>query len=286
MLWPQRSVHVGGLDPVWELVPVYLLRHGTSLGSMSLDHGRYRFNGTALVPLEIDSQLALYVADSWLTREGATVALERHFARFALSADVQGLVRPVDDFLAAVRGAIPSTGDWFPRLELTVRGELQLSLRPAPELTDSVTLWSATHDPRTEPAIKGPDIAALEELRAEARAAGATEPVISSAEGFIVDGATTCLLWWHNGALYTPAHELTRVDSVTVSVLRDIAESSGVSVGEAKMRASELDGCEVWAVNALHGIRPALAWLDGPSLTVDESRLATWRRWYESVLQS
>ena len=253
---------------------------------MSLAPGRYRFNGTSLVPLEIDSQLALYVADSWLTRDGQSVALDRHFARFASSADAQGLVRPVDDFLTAVRDAIPSTGEWFPRIELTVRGELQLSLRPAPQLTDSVVLWSAPTDPRTEPAIKGPDISVLETLREQARAAGASEAVITSTEGYVVDGATTCLLWWRDGVLHTPSGDLTRVDSVTVSVLRDIAQNEGVSVVESHTRASELDGCEVWAVNALHGIRPALSWVDGPSLNVDENRLATWRGWYEATRQS
>lgn len=253
---------------------------------MALAQGRYRFNGTALVPLEIDSQLPLYVADSWLTSDGATVALGRHFARFASSADAQGLVHPVDDFLAAVREAVPSTGEWFPRIELTVRGELQLSLRPAPPLTKTVSLWNAPRDPRTEPTIKGPDIPALEELRELARAAGATEPVIVSPEGFVIDGATTCLLWWRDGILFTPPSDLARVDSVTVSVLRDIAEKAGVRVTEARVRPLDLVGSEVWAVNALHGIRPAVSWVAGPELTVDEVRLEMWRGWYESRRQS
>jgi branched-subunit amino acid aminotransferase/4-amino-4-deoxychorismate lyase len=253
---------------------------------MSLEPGRYRFNGSALVPLEIDSNLSLYVADSWLSLDGATVALDRHFARFAASADAQGLVRPVDDFLAACRAAIPTAGAWFPRLELTVRGELQLSVRPAPTRTSDVVLWSAPEDPRTEPAIKGPDIAALEELRVAARAAGASEAVITSPDGFVVDGATTCLMWWRDGALAVPSESLTRVNSVTVSVLRDIAAAQGISVTEELATAADLAGCEVWAVNALHGIRPALSWVDGPSLCVNADRVEQWRGWYEATRQA
>ncbi len=253
---------------------------------MSLEPGRYRFNGTALAPLEIDSQVPLFVADSWLTVDGATVALDRHFARFAASADAQGLVRPVDDFLAAVRAALPTTGQWFPRIELTVRGELQLNLRAAPERTDSVTLWSASDDPRTEPAIKGPDIAALERLREQARSAGATEAVILDAEGYIIDGATTCLLWWRDGALTSPPPQFTRVNSVTVSVVNDIAREQGVSLAIEAATPASLEECEVWAVNALHGIRPATAWVNGPRTTVDENRLASWRRVYGDLRRS
>lgn len=253
---------------------------------MSLEPGRYRFNGTTLAPLESDSQLPLFVADSWLTVDGATVALERHFARFAASADTQGLVRPVDDFLAAVRAAIPTTGQWFPRIELTVRGELQVNLRQAPERTDSVTLWSASDDPRTEPAIKGPDIPALEALREQARAAGATEAVILDAEGFIVDGATTCLMWWRDGALTTPPTQFTRVDSVTVSVLHDIARDQGVTLAIEAATPAALEGVEVWAVNALHGIRPVTAWVNGPTTAVDQNRVFDWRRVYNDLRRS
>lgn len=253
---------------------------------MSLPAGRYRFNGTQLVPLEIDSNLALYVADSWLAIDGATVALDRHFARFAASADAQGLVRPVDDFLSAVRAAIPTTGEWFPRIELTVRGELQLSLRPAPQRTESVTLWSASMDPRTEPAIKGPDIPALEGLRGQAREAGASEAVILSPEGFVVDGSTTCLLCWDGGKLVTPPTEFTRVDSVTVSVLRDIASTQGVEFSERAMTPDDLADHDIWAVNALHGIRPVTSWVNGPQLSTNADRVAQWRRWYEDTRQA
>lgn len=253
---------------------------------MSLEPGRYRFNGTALAPLEIDSNLAFFVADSWLTVDGATVALERHLARFAQSADAQGLVRPLDEFFAAVVAAVPSAGAWFPRVELTVRGELQLSLREAPERALDVIAWSSPSDPRTEPAFKGPDIPVLEQLRAEARATGATEAIIHSPEGFIVDGATTCLMWWREGILQTPPADFARVDSVTVSAVRDLADAAGVDVREERARASDLAGAEVWALNALHGIRPVRSWIGGPNLTIDTDRLTTWRGWYETLRQA
>jgi branched-subunit amino acid aminotransferase/4-amino-4-deoxychorismate lyase len=253
---------------------------------MGLEAGRYRFNGESLLPIEIETKLRLYVADSWLTVDGATIALERHFTRFAHSADAQGMVRSADPFLAAVRQALPRTGAWFPRIELTERGELQLWLRPAPERTESVVLWTAPTDPRIEPSIKGPDIDSLEELRAQARDAGATEPVILTANGDVVDGATTCLLWWRDGSLFMPPLEYDRVESVTVTVLRYLAMEAGVTIREQAATPESLAGAEVWAVNALHGIRPATSWVNGPDLTLNEQRVSLWRGWYESLRQA
>lgn len=250
---------------------------------MSLEPGRYRFNGSSLARLEIDSDLRLYVADSWLTVDGRTVALERHFARFAASAQAQGLVRPVDDFVDAVRGSIPKDGAWFPRIELTERGELQLSLREAPQRRQSIRLWSASVDPRVEPGIKGPDITALENLREQARTAGADEAVILSANKHVVDGSTTCLLWWRDNRLFSPPAELTRVDSITVSVVGDIARELDTELNEELATPDQLALSEVWAVNALHGIRPVTTWVEGPETVIDENRLILWRDMYNDL---
>ena len=39
----------------------------------------------------------------------------------------------------------------------------------------------------------------------------------------------------------------------------------------------ELDGLEVWALNALHGIRIVTSWIDGPATAEEPGRLATWQ---------
>jgi hypothetical protein len=40
---------------------------------------------------------------------------------------------------------------------------------------------------------------------------------------------------------------------------------------------AELDGTELWALSALHGIRIVTSWVDGPQLAEQPGRLATWR---------
>jgi branched-subunit amino acid aminotransferase/4-amino-4-deoxychorismate lyase len=244
---------------------------------------RFRWNGSDLIPADGASILPLYVADSWLVSEGNVVALEEHFTRFAASCAFQGLVRPVEAFITAVTAALPRTGQVFPRIDLTERGELELWIRPAPALATTIILSTAAQDVRSEPAIKGPDLVALEDLRASAREQGADDSVILTSAGHIIDGATTCLLWWRNGELFTPPAEATRVDSITVKVIHQIAEAHGITVGEEWATPADLADLSVWAVNALHGIRQVSAWIDGPQLTPDHESLESWRESYQAL---
>ncbi len=244
---------------------------------------RFRWNGSDLIPVDGASILPLYVADSWLVSEGNVVALEDHFTRFAASCAFQGLVRPVEAFITAVTAALPRTGQVFPRIDLTERGELELWIRPAPILTTTIILSTAAQDVRSEPAIKGPDLVALEDLRTSAREQGADDAVILTSTGYIIDGATTCLLWWRNGELFTPPAEATRVDSITVKVIREIAATHGISVKEEWATPDELADLSVWAVNSLHGIRQVTAWIGGPSVSDERGLLASWRESYDAL---
>lgn len=230
--------------------------------------------------------MPLYVADSWLTVDGATIALDKHFARFARSAEEQGLVYSPEAFLEAVRDAISGPGAFNPRIELTVRGELMLWMRPAPQRRESIVLWTAPNDPRETPGIKGPDIPSLEVLRTTARDNGADEAVITTANGEIIDGSTTCLLWWREGKAFTPPEEFTRLPSVTVHVITELCAAVGIEISEEAATPQQLDGCEVWAVNALHGIRPVTAWTNGPELATSHSLADHWRPVYEALRQS
>jgi branched-subunit amino acid aminotransferase/4-amino-4-deoxychorismate lyase len=244
---------------------------------------RFRWNGSDLIPVDGASILPLYVADSWLLTDGSVVALERHFDRFASSATAQGLVRSVDTFAAAVTAALPRVGSFFPRIDLTERGELELWIRAAPPLGDSAVLATADTDVRTEPTIKGPDIPALEQLRQTARLLGADDAVIVNAAGKIIDGATTCLLWWRDGQIFVPPAEALRVDSVTVRVVTEIATAQGIPVHEEWSTPAQLEDTTVWALNSLHGIRQVTAWINGPELVSDLSLLHTWREFYEAL---
>lgn len=244
---------------------------------------RYRWNGSELVDNSAAFDVPLYVSDSFLLRDGAAVNYAAHLARFARMADEQGLKRPLDDFLNAVTQALPRTGSHFPRIDLTSRGELELRIRPVPPLGRTVTLSTASTDPRTEPTFKGPDIPALQVLRDEAAAAGADEPIILDAQGRIVDGASTCLVWLRDMTLYTPPAEATRLQSMTVEAVSDLARATGYAVATQWATPAELAGAQVWALNALHGIRGVSAWVGGPEFALDDLLLDEFRAAYDRL---
>ena len=227
------------------------------------------------------ASVGLLVADSFLVHDGRVVAPARHRERFLRDADAQGIVHPPRAFLEFAWSSLPRAGSWFPRIDMTERGELELWVRPAPALTRTVSVWTTTSDPRTSPGIKGPDIPALGNLRDQAIAAHATEAVMVSASGEVLDGATTCLMWWRDGVLCVQPPGMERVDSVTIRVVRDMATEEGVTVRETTAVLAEIAPGETWAVNALHGIRGVSAWMpDQGAASIDDDRLDAWRRRY------
>ncbi|MHC5795949.1 aminotransferase class IV [Lacisediminihabitans sp. FW035] len=241
----------------------------------------HRWHDGGLVPLDYcdmaDTTIA--AADSWLVSDGSTLALDLHRQRFFEAAD--GLIDDLDRFWSASIAAIPRTGDWFPRVEVQLRSGAALAvlrLRTAPELTRSVRL--ATHhgaDPRSAPRTKGPDTAVLLRIRTEAQAAGADEAVILSPDGFVIECAYSAILWWRGDVLCAPSAELDRVDSVTARSTITLATALGIEVYYESVVPAELDGCEIWALSALHGIRIVTEWIDGPATAELPGRLATWR---------
>lgn len=95
-----------------------------------------------------------------------------------------------------------------------------------------------------------------------------------------MDATTSALLWWRGDILCGPPSGqpgFARVDSVTARSVLALAVALGHDTHEEAVTPAELDGCEVWAVNALHGIRIVTGWLDGPSTAELPGRLETWR---------
>lgn len=222
---------------------------------------------------------AIEVADSWFVTDGSVLALDLHRSRFlsAVPPHVEA-----DAFWEAAITAIPRTGDWFPRVELrTQSSRLQLlfRLRSAPERSRSVVLATYTgRDPRTAPRIKGPDLEDMVRLRTAVQPRGAQEAVILTSDGFVAEGSTTCLAWWRGDALAIPSDDIARIDSVTLRSVLALATALGVDILREDARLEDLDGCEVWALNALHGIRIVTEWIDGPAVAEQPGRLDAWRR--------
>jgi branched-subunit amino acid aminotransferase/4-amino-4-deoxychorismate lyase len=244
----------------------------------------YRWHGGELVALDYCdmTDTRIEVADSWLVTEGTTLGLDLHRRRFLDSmADAARESTAANAFWIAARESTPGDGDWFPRVELQNRLGSQLlvlRMRSAPERSNHATVATWTDgDPRTAPSIKGPDLDAMIRVRTAVQARGASEAVIVNADGYAVETSQSGLLWWRGDILCGPPAEFARVDSVTVRTLRTLATALGLETWEEAMTPTELAGTEIWALNALHGIRLVTEWIDGPKVAQLPGRLGLWR---------
>ncbi|WP_210602578.1 aminotransferase class IV [Brevibacterium oceani] len=209
------------------------------------------------------STWTLLAADSWLVVDGRVRAFERHQARFADAAgqvDVGDLVTA--EFWASVVEKIPKTGEWFPRvdvLEPAPGGDriLAFRLRPAPHQTGELRVLIPPYsDPRSTPGRKGPDIALLEELRTQAREEhDCGEVLLLSEDGYVIEGATTSLLWWDGETMCVPHNDLVQLSGVTAALIQAEARNRSIDIERRHARPEDFSGREVWLVNAMHGIR-------------------------------
>lgn len=225
---------------------------------------------------------SIEAADSWLVTDGTTLALELHRTRFMTTIPRGRYLQvPPAEFWEASLDAIPRTGDWFPRFEMRVqvlKPQLLLRMREAPERSRSIALLTHVgRDPRDAPRFKGPDLEAMTRLRTVAQKHGADDAVLLSPDGYVADGSTTSLAWWRGDSLCVPADDIDHVDGVTVRSLVTLATAMGVEVLHESVRPDELAGLEIWALNALHGIRIVTSWIDGPSTAEQPRRLTAWQ---------
>jgi hypothetical protein len=58
--------------------------------------------------------------------------------------------------------------------------------------------------------------------------------------------------------------------------------AAGLDVREEDVRPDDLMGVQLWALNALHGIRGVTGWPGGPALSLDDDLLNTWEDMYWS----
>lgn len=220
-------------------------------------------------------------ADSWLATGGRAMALDAHRARFLAAAGHADAAAFWDACLAS----IPAEGDWFPRVESLVTAgggrRLLFRSRPAPERRRSTVLASwRGDDPRRHPRVKGPDLERLGRVRTAVQPAGADEAVLLTRDGFVIEGAYSALLWWRGDILCGPPTDdpaFDRVDSVTARTVQTLALALGHDLHQEAVTPAELDGTELWVLNALHGIRIATAWADGPQPAELPGRLGAWR---------
>ncbi len=225
------------------------------------------------------------IVDSWLVEDGAVRALGSHERRFRASC--QALLPDIghgdlDAFLREVRLALPREGRWFPRIEARADPDAQLVvwLRGAPDRQRETRLW-ASGEPavRTQPLIKGPDARMLARLRARAREAGADDALLSATDGTVLETDRSALVWWRGGTLCLPDARGSMLPSITQTLLVELAHGRGVDVRRERVVVDELATLEVWALNALHGIRPVSALLGASGTRSMSFELARVRDW-------
>ena len=247
------------------------------------------------MPLPDAGSAELLAADSFRVRpnpdSGETEVRggKAHLKRFALTARAASghnpsLLASLDGFLAESVDQISEFGAGWPRLELWGNTddadnprhyELRLALRALPALGASIGLRSSIARGVRHPERKGPNIARYADLNRHLEA----EALLLDQHGYVLEGATTSLVWWQD-ELLSLAASAGRVDSITEALIVEYAQSRGVRVVHTNALPSDLANAEIWAVNALHGIRPVTRLDQKPLRAPAEDRL----REYTSAL--
>ncbi|MBV9013605.1 MAG: aminotransferase class IV [Pseudonocardiales bacterium] len=255
----------------------------------ALTGGRWRWAGPGCGFRPATEPPGLHVIDSWLVSDGRVRAFGMHAERFgAACSELFALPwAHTATFLCAAMTQIPSRGRWFPRVELVAQGgepHFQLWVRPAPPRGKTVRLWiSDKPDLRHRPTVKGTDLNYLLELRRLAVTEGADEALIVSPDRRVREGSTTSILWWRGNTLCVPPLSANLLAGVTRALLLDAVSTRGLRVATESPTPTELDGLEVWAVNALHGIRPVAEWIGTSIETGPATRAARWNAYLDGL---
>ena len=167
-------------------------------------------------------------------------------------------------FLEDAAQRIAAYGTGFPRLEFwrdADTSRFSLNLRPLPPLGDTLEMRTAPGITLDQAGRKGPNIERLRDLNV---ALGA-EALLLDPAGNALEGATTSLVWWEQDSdtphivaspLATARGEAAnRVPSVTESLMTGAFHGSKTAFVPGLVTPGRLLTAEVWAVNALHGIR-------------------------------
>jgi branched-subunit amino acid aminotransferase/4-amino-4-deoxychorismate lyase len=206
-----------------------------------------------------------------LVNEGRVRSLPDHFERFGgwVAQLAPELAGSLTAFQAAVVATLPREGRWFPRLELHGEGGLQrlfLRVRSAPDAMSEVTLWTFPDaDPRLSPVVKGPDLSLCQQIRRQAQMHGASEAVLVSADGFVVESALSALVWWRGDVLCAPSNDVPWLDSITRREVFAIASQMGIETRLELAPPEAIAGLELWLLSSLQGIKPVTAWIDQDS---------------------
>ena len=214
--------------------------------------------------VETNENLPILVADSLLVSEGKVRSLDKHIIRFIKQTSLKApdLLPQLPEFLFKFIELVPRTGNQFPRLEIQTDLSLKVQIRPAPEITQTVILWTYPEpDPRADLSVKGPELELGAKLRQQAQQQGADEAILLNLEGFISEGSLSSLVWWEEGTLVAPSDEIPWLESITRTDVFEIAEQLGIKTQFANRTPEDLINKEVWLLSSLQGIRTVTNWV-------------------------
>lgn len=215
-------------------------------------------------------------------RQGITEMLGSEDFSAWLGTDWYDLV--VDPFMETVAEQVYRGGEGFPRLELRYDPDfnagigaspisLDLRIRPLPKLGRRVELVSTSFEAARMPWVKGPNLSRHIALN---RSLGA-EALLLDTAGKVLEGASTAVIWWSDDALHV-VDSPSRVSSICEHMVTAIATHTGIAVRRSTITPQALSRHEVWALNALHGIRPVTRIDGSPLQKPDNTRLAAFKR--------
>lgn len=232
----------------------------------------------------------LLVADSFRMRIESTTAevrgFSRHVDRFTrdvmLAAGDSFSREDVLDLIDSFQRDAADAGNSFPRLELWQRADgsrhLTYRYRPLPELRGVVDLEPVRGLELSSPRVKGPNIEYLRNIGDEMGA----EPLLCTEDGSVIEGATTSILWW-DGDVPRIVENCERVTSVTERIVVDVLHEFGIDARAGQIGVSTLIHHEVWAMNALHGIRSVSRIGAAPCVPPNAARLKRVRAAYDGT---
>jgi len=234
---------------------------------------------------EVETNHQILIADSLLVKDNSVRSLDKHITRLISNAALKApeLLPQIPDFIFDAIALIPKTGSYFPRFEISTDKDFYLNLRPAPEITETVTLWTYPHpDPRTDLTVKGPELDLGSQIRNQALENHADEAILLNKEGFISEGSLSSLVWWEDDVLVAPGNEIPWLESVTRTEIFEIAQKLNIKTKTRTAKPEELINHELWLLSSLQGIRTVTNWIN----LSDQFKTSTKRELFMTELEA
>jgi para-aminobenzoate synthetase/4-amino-4-deoxychorismate lyase len=194
------------------------------------------------------------IIETLRVRDGCIPLLERHVARLERACAALGLPFPV----SLQNRLAPWCGgqDCVVRVRVGPDG-LDLTSRPLPRAMPLTVLVARTlHRPYPHKVVER---APFEAALAEARAAGADDALLLTADGYVAEGARWSVFWWEGERLATPPLSLGVLPGVARERLGELVE-----LVEVRCRPDAIVGRAIFAANAARGIVRIERLDDGP----------------------